>query len=878
MGECCSKENELEEKRTLRSFKTIKKENINDLNIINYEDKKEEIKNLYENTFDKLGQFQQLRVNFIKELRKEISNTNTIGNNNYQNYSGINNNNYIRIENNINIDDTQKKLYYIIIMTLILKSYLSKQYILNELQISLLELSIIIMYKKYENIELKLILFYLSKMFEILLINMHNIQNVLNLNEYLSKISIITENINLLTKEEKYPFIKTHIISLGEWFRNDYKIIIIQKDFRILLLKYYTYLFIQNFDFIIQNDENFKNNLCLNKNKIEYISDYYDENDLIQNENTINNNYLKKKEDLKKISLSIHYFFIICTEDIFTGKNIFYEFDNILQKEIVNNNLQNDINLIKFEKSIFHILFGNLLTNDYSTTMLFSFVDYIMEYQKFGIENTDTYHQMIINLYGRFNNNRIFLDKYSSFVSKLFIIEIEKFQKEKIILDELYLYINNINNKNNYNILDEGNLKIKNYENIYFFINLLKNISFYYIKQKNIKVFNDILIYLNSFIQRIRKDYQKKTININRTNNKYLYENINTAIKNYNLCKNDYYVQLNENTQMNLSNYFYSYIIMINDLCQIDYKNMTNDFDNSLIYTITIFEIKIIKHNKIKSIHQLVNLLNILIKHLNLKEINDYEEINHYLKNNLRLIKNQIYTLDNSYINNQFTTFHLNIIYIIIILILFNINKNKSYTQILILKHNKIILRINQFNKIIGSCFHLLSDLSKINANSIIFLLQRQIYSITHISFIKIIQIIQRELFNDENDVSFHHFRARTLYQDDKSSEMSININTKNDLYYNNRTHLLKDNFLINDTFSKYSNDTFSIRRKENNKFLHKLNTYNYNNDTFSEKIRVPVKDNYKYNYNDKLNMSNINTNDDIISEKNSSKNFEIKI
>ena len=97
MGECCSKENELEEKRTLRSFKTIKKENINDLNIINYEDKKEEIKNLYENTFDKLGQFQQLRVNFIKELRKEISNTNTIGNNNYQNYSGINNNNYIRI-------------------------------------------------------------------------------------------------------------------------------------------------------------------------------------------------------------------------------------------------------------------------------------------------------------------------------------------------------------------------------------------------------------------------------------------------------------------------------------------------------------------------------------------------------------------------------------------------------------------------------------------------------------------------------------------------------------------------------------------------------------------------------------------------------------
>ena len=208
----------------------------------------------------------------------------------------------------------------------------------------------------------------------------------------------------------------------------------------------------------------------------------------------------------------MHYFFIICTEDIFTGKNIFYEFGNILNNEIISNNLQNDINLIKFKKSIFHIVFQNLLTIDYSTTLLFSFLDYIIEYQKLGISNTDTYYRMIMNLYGRFNNNRIFLDKYSNFVCRIFITEIENSQKEKMIIDQLYRYINDLNDKNNYNSLDEVNMKIKNQENIYFFINLFKNISFYYNKQNNNRIINDILIYLNNLACIIRKDYQKKTI------------------------------------------------------------------------------------------------------------------------------------------------------------------------------------------------------------------------------------------------------------------------------------------------------------------------------------------------------------------------------
>jgi hypothetical protein len=481
---------------------------------------------------------------------------------------------------------------------------------------------------------------------------------------------------------------------------------------------------------------------------------------------------------------------------------------------------------------------------------------------------------MIINLYGRFNNNRIFLDKYSDFVSKLFIIEIENSQKEKIILDELYRYINNLNNKNNnYTNLDEGTIRIKNYENIYFFINIFKNISLYYNKQKNIYIINNILIYLNNFVLLIRRDYKKKTININKFNDKYLYDNINSTLKNFNQIKNDNYFQFNENLQSNLSRFLASYILMINDLFQINYNNIKTDFDNSIIYSITILEIKIIKYNLNNKIQKIIDLLNLLINHLKSKDINDYEEINNYLKINLRLIKNQTYSSDNSSMNIQFTTFHLNLIYIIIILILFNF-KNNQEKQIYIQKHNRVLLKINQFNKIIGSCFKKLSDINIIKIKNFTNLLQGQNYAITHISFIKIIQIIQNELFNEGDDILSPNFRSRTLYQNDKSSEVSININTKNNLNYNTRTHLLTNNFLINDSFSKFSNDTFSQRRITN-KYM-PLYNYNYNNDIFSEKIKMPFKDNYSYNR--QFNITSVNTNEDIISNKSSLTNFEIKI
>ena len=874
MGECCSNGNYKEERKIIESFEKIEKEKINGLNIINYENKIEDIRNLYRNTFDKLGQFHSLRFNFINELKKEITNDKSNNTDYYNNYSTIDNNlynrnNYFNNSNKYNVTETQRILYHIVIMTLILKNYLNRKYISNELEMSLLDLSAVIINKRYNNFDLKLILFYISKMFEILFINVQSIINFINIKDYISKIILITENNNILTQEERYLFIKTHIISLGEWFHNEYKMILIENSLRFFLLKYYAYLFIENFDFINENESIF----IIKKNEIDirFIQDYYNKNDLISPDNINNIEYKKKKEDLNKIAFSIHYFFIICTEDIFTGKNIFYEFHKILEQQIIDNHLQNNINLIKFKRSIFHILFKNLLSADYTTTMLFSFLDYLFEYQKLETGNSDNYHIMIIQLYGRFNINRIFLDKYSLFISQLFIIEIEKNKKEKMILNELYKYINDLKNKN-YNNLDNRNIKIKNYENIFFFVSLLKNISFHYKKQKNINIINDILIYLNNFVLIIKKDYKNKATNINKFNDKFLYENINSTLKNFNLSQNEYYFQFKENLQTNLTKFLSSYILMINDLFQINYKDIKIDLDNSIIYSITILEIKIIKCNQMKPLHKIIILLNILINHLNSKYINDHEEINNYLKNNLKLIKSQTYISNSSYINIQFTTIHIKIIYIILILILININKNNFDKQKLLSKHDKILLKINQFNKIIGSCFGNISDINNIKIDNINKLLQGQIYAITHISFIQIIKIIQSELFNENDENLSNNFRSRTLYENDKNSEMSININTKKNFDYNSNIHLLNNNFLINDSFSKFSNDTFS-HKNINNKYS---NNYNYNNDIFSEKIKIPNKDNY--NYNEKINMNNISTNEDIISNKSSLINFELRV
>ena len=235
--------------------------------------------------------------------------------------------------NYYNVNEKEKILYYIIIMTLTLKSYLKRNYISNEFEKSLLELSIVILKKDYNKNDLKVILYYLSRMLEILFINFHYSQNYININDYLKKISTITNDDYALKEDEKYPFIMTHIITLGEFFRNDYNNILINSENQYLLMKYYVYLIIYNNDFIVKNHSTYKN-MIMKKEKFNnsqiLTNSTYNKNDLMEAD-LLSENIMKKSswnDDMIKISNSIEYFLMICSQDIFTGKNIFCEFDN----------------------------------------------------------------------------------------------------------------------------------------------------------------------------------------------------------------------------------------------------------------------------------------------------------------------------------------------------------------------------------------------------------------------------------------------------------------------------------------------------------------------------------------------------------------------
>ena len=148
-----------ESKKFLFFFKKIKLENNFDFSINNYDNTCNQVEKLSKNTFEKFGEMHQLRIDFIQALREELNMTsdNYITSNNIVYGNKFNYNNYIENINNINFynNESERILYYIIIMTSILKNYLKRNNISFELNKSLLDLSIIISKKNYNKNNLK---------------------------------------------------------------------------------------------------------------------------------------------------------------------------------------------------------------------------------------------------------------------------------------------------------------------------------------------------------------------------------------------------------------------------------------------------------------------------------------------------------------------------------------------------------------------------------------------------------------------------------------------------------------------------------------------------------------------------------------------------
>ena len=87
MGQVCEKEKKNESKRLLNDFHSLYHKNKYIFRINNYDDNCLMIETSSKNTFEKLGIMNQLRVDFIEEIRKEINDIkDDENNNNYINY------------------------------------------------------------------------------------------------------------------------------------------------------------------------------------------------------------------------------------------------------------------------------------------------------------------------------------------------------------------------------------------------------------------------------------------------------------------------------------------------------------------------------------------------------------------------------------------------------------------------------------------------------------------------------------------------------------------------------------------------------------------------------------------------------------------------
>jgi hypothetical protein len=610
-------------------------------------------------------------------------------------------------------------------------------------------------------------------------------------------------------------------------------------------------------------------------NNIILKSQYYNKNDLIEEDKFSENIIKKQKEfdDLNQISQSINYFLLLCSQDTFMGKNIFQEFDYQLDLGIKQNNLFNDFNKNKFKEACFMILFNNFSPLDNNNYIVFlSFFQHLCDHRKFEILNNSIYYDKLISLYGRYSNSKIFIDKYSSILCKIFIMEIEDNRRDNFIIDKLYNYIYNLKYANKK--LHKNNEIQMNYENFYFFVNLIKNISFYYKKLKNIRIAYDILIYLTNFIKKIRNLIKREENNNNNNNsiNLQIYQNFDLTLINFDYNKNDFFTTLNESIQIPLSNFISAYIILFNNYYKIKHQYLTsNKYDCCIINTITYLEISMIKNNRKKNVQIIIKLLNIYINILFTKALIDYEGISNYLKNSLRLLKKEIKTISNNYSlfnkSLQFTTFHLFIIYNVILIILIEIYKKNAKLSDLISKHNKVLIDISNYNHFMGTHFYPKNEnIRNFNLEQFIDISSHiEVFNIQKNTFLKIIEIFQKNLFNDEDgeddsQYSLHRYRSRTLYQKDKNSDISININSNNN-YYSNEIQNYLNNNILSDSFSKNSNMNKTYVSSEVH-FSKNQQKYLSNIDIISENIKLPFKDNNSINYSEQ------NKTIDIMSDK----------
>ena len=347
---CKQKEQRPEENEIYIFFHKLRQETELDYTIKGYEKNYEQILFLSKNIFKKLEKKQNVRINFVNELMKYI--------------------------NKINIAEkedhnTKKILFCTLVLTLTLKNFLKENannYIIkanNDLQQSLLTFAVEILNHEFENKEnLKLVIYYQSKMLYLLFKEMNDINQYINIEKFIDKLNSVADDNNILKDKEKYNFHKLILACLGEFFIHNYKEFDFKMKYIDIIMNYFMYVFWENSSFIGRNYEIYKSEI-FSENYLFNINEIIAEREKKENDNLMNS-YNKKKSlmsiklvdsiisknnsniaddkfsvsieklikmrrnqsfiDLNQINENFYFFFKSIIHDISNGKDIFNNF------------------------------------------------------------------------------------------------------------------------------------------------------------------------------------------------------------------------------------------------------------------------------------------------------------------------------------------------------------------------------------------------------------------------------------------------------------------------------------------------------------------------------------------------------------------------
>ena len=241
-----------------------------------------------------------------------------------------------------------KTLFFIVVLNITLQKYFKDENMMsssttesstsNDIESSLFSIAISFLNKESTNY--KVVLFYVTKMLVLLLKKMKDIDNYFNIEKYIAKIATVDS----LTQEEKFVFVKEHLVALGDCFSKT-KAVAIPKESQKILIDYYVDAYSSLGDFIAEKFETIKKIFLDSTSMFSHLknattltslkADAVDEVDVVSKS--------QQFIALCDINASLFAFLVVVIKDVVIGKSVWNAIDaafNAPQKEKIKEIIQ----------------------------------------------------------------------------------------------------------------------------------------------------------------------------------------------------------------------------------------------------------------------------------------------------------------------------------------------------------------------------------------------------------------------------------------------------------------------------------------------------------------------------------------------------------